>query len=454
MYHLTKEIFVIPQGKNYIIYAPLKNAFFKVNPATVVALQQVEKGVDFPEGKTKSQFIHAGVLIPKPEQPVTPKTFDDVVFEPEAVTIFNTSDCGLKCVYCYGNAGQNVKLIDCKTAYAAVDFVITNNIKHKSTKPIHIGFHGGGEPLYGKGFAIVKKVVKYAKAQCQKSGLNCFFSVASNGVLSKTQLDWIIKNINNITISIDGPPEIQDQQRPLKNGRASSAFVVKTIKYFEKNNFPFNFRATITKNSVNKLKSIIDYFVSIAPSVQSYHFEPLYECGRCKTSGFQAPSNQDFIAGMIDAIKYAKSLKRNLYYSGSDISRVTSYFCGALGKNFCVTPWGRVTSCFEVSLPNYPRSHLFTFGFYNQTSNSFEFDYTKLKKLLSRNSDNIAGCQDCFLKFSCAGDCPAKVVDLSDNKFLENDFQRCNINQKLALFKINQDLKIYRKQKGAINEKL
>jgi len=423
---LTEELFVVPYENDFLVIAPLKGAFLKVNGATISHLQAVERGEDFPEGESKDQLVKTGILIEEKEPAFFSKCEEDsLLFEPEAVTIFNTSDCSMRCTYCYGNAGCNVKVIDQRIALAAIDFIISNTIKHGGKKSVHVGFHGGGEPLFGKGFEIAKLSVAYTKQRCQELGLKCDFSTGTNGVLSHDQLNWIVGNLKRATVSLDGPPEFQDVQRPLRTGKPSSPYVLRAIKFLAEHNFRFGLRATITKESVRFLKEIADYFMEVAPSVKMVHFEPLFECGRCKTTGAQAPSSDDFMTAMLEVIPYTYQRGYVIYYSGSELAKLTNLFCGGSGKNFCLTPWGQVTSCFEVSLPDDRWADPFIFGEFNPQS---------------RTVENLPGCQDCFLKFSCAGDCMAKAVEETGNIFHTENSNRCQVNQGLAMFNINQIL--------------
>ena len=42
--HLTKELFVIPHGEAFILYAPLKRAVAEVNADMVLLLRRVQAG--------------------------------------------------------------------------------------------------------------------------------------------------------------------------------------------------------------------------------------------------------------------------------------------------------------------------------------------------------------------------------------------------------------------------
>jgi len=119
---------------------------------------------------------------------------------------------------------------------------------------------------------------------------------------------------------------------------------------------------------------------------------------------------------------------------------VTGTFCGACGSNFCVTPNGDVTSCFEVLEKQDHRSRIFFYGKWRPKEKQFAIEEEKRNYLLSFHVQNIPYCSDCIAKWHCAGDCLAKVSYDSD---VEGDrgSERCWMNQEITKRRIIQILK-------------
>lgn len=433
---ITRELFVIPNENNFVLFAPLKGILLEVNESVVALLAECEKTGFFPEGPVLDQLRNSGILFDEPEPPMKPRPIRKRI-EPDGVTLFPTSDCGLCCTYCYASAGESNLYLSPHIAHAAIDLVFANAIKHKQ-KRVAVGFHGGGEPFYGRSWAIVKDAVIYARELSAKHGIYLSLSSATNGVLSLKQLEWIVQNFGNLNISLDGPEDIQNRQRPLRSGGESFPFVMRTIKFLEERKFSYGLRATITKESCGRLIELIDFFRSIS-TLTRLHFEPLFECGRCRTTGAEAPEPEAFVRAMVEAIPYAKKQGIDLYYSGASIDKVVDSFCGATGRSFCVTPQGNVTSCFEVSLESDPRSERFFYGKYDEQSGQFVFNEDRIAFLRTRTVQNLPGCADCFIKYQCAGDCLAKMDALGD-MFTTGDNVRCFTNHALSKFKITERL--------------
>lgn len=143
------------------------------------------------------------------------------------MALFLTQSCNLKCIYCYGDGGEYGASgsLDVKTAYQAVDWLIEQSRKMKK---IHIGFFGG-EPFLN--FSIMKSVVEYAKKRTREVGKDVDFHTNTNAtVLGDEQIVFIKEHNIDVMVSIDGPREVQDKQRPYSNGNGSYDSIVPNIK--------------------------------------------------------------------------------------------------------------------------------------------------------------------------------------------------------------------------------
>lgn len=422
---VEKELFVIPSGDKFVLYAPIAHTAVSVTGGVVRDLQTCEVSGDYPQGPVRDTLLKVGILFENTPQPKPIEASG--VFMPTGVTLFPTSDCGLRCIYCYASAGVMAKVMEFSVAKAAIDLII-KNATSLNKKSVNISFHGGGEPLYGASGFLVQEIVTYSKGAASAKGLGVSFSCATNGVLSVRQLAWATENLNRLNLSVDGPPDIQDAQRPLKTGSKSSPFVERTLTFLEERKINYGIRSTITRLSVGRLTEIVEYLHRVAPSA-SVHLEPLFSCGRCATTGAEAPDLDAFAEAFLTARVRAKTLGVELYNSGAAIDRCDEYFCGASRGNFCVTPWGDVTSCFEVSLPSDERASIFFFGTFDQKSQAFRFNEKRLAQLRERRVSNIPACSDCFMKYACAGDCPAKSATMTGS--LTGGF-RCDENRTLG----------------------
>jgi uncharacterized protein len=112
-----------------------------------------------------------------------------------------------------------------ETARASVDFMLR---EAKDNPTAHMTFFGG-ETLMN--LPVLKRTVAYARRRAGESGKQVHFSLTTNATLLRPDtIEFLADNDIGVTISIDGPPEIQDKFRVFHNGRGSYDLVAPRIK--------------------------------------------------------------------------------------------------------------------------------------------------------------------------------------------------------------------------------
>ena len=418
---------------SYILYAPLNKKVGVINGAGVNTIANYLNGKTLADGE--SSFIN-GLYQNKflndtaPFKPVFPDNYE---FIPHEVTLFVTSRCNLRCRYCYADAGKVKKDMPFEMAKAAIDLV-AGNAGWIGLSQFAVGFHGGGEPTAA--WELVTQTVDYARQAADMKGLDVEIFAATNGMFNETQRDYILKNFTNLNISMDGPADIQNYNRPKTDGSGSFDTIRNNLKFLDENEFPYGVRITITKRDVHRMVEIVEWFKAEF-NITFLHMEPVWLCGRCLTTGEEAPSDDEFIHYYSQAIEKAEELGINLIYSGLRLDSLLSKFCAAAGDGFNVLPNGAVTSCYEVTESDNPKAELFHYGQYDFNRKEFIFDADKIKRLQKYSVENIAYCRDCFCKWHCAGDCISKVFDVSKS-FHHEGSSRCTLNRKLTILQLEK----------------
>lgn len=428
-YFLSAEVFLIPYQEGFLLYVPLKRLILSVNNDAVELLALIQEGREPNEENQSTHCVlntlqQLGILNYRTEKEPQLKQNS---LSPNRVTLFPTYDCNLRCVYCYALGGEEPLSMSFELAQAAIKFVCSNAVKN-GQQSFQVNFHGGGEPTMN--WQVLVQSVDYAQHLAQQHGLQMSSSMASNCMLTESQVQWIIRKMKYLTASIDGPPEIQNIQRPAANGANSFDQVFATLKKFESLGFPYGIRATVTQATVTRLVDVVTFFCeNLKPRL--IHLEPLFVCGRCLTTNITSPDNEIFLREFLRAQEQARKFKIRLKYSGSRLNMLSNAFCGATGRNFIVLPDGYVTSCHEVCRYSDPRANSFFYGRYCSETRSFEFSLNKLQKLSGRIVQNIPSCTKCFLKWHCAGDCMAKA-SLENNDYIKPVNKRCWLNREIA----------------------
>ena len=77
--------------------------------------------------KNEQLLIDAGLVS---DQQVVIPNYDIPDFKPTVVTLFPTSRCNLRCIYCYADAGElELKDLDFNIAQNSIDFIVENAIE-------------------------------------------------------------------------------------------------------------------------------------------------------------------------------------------------------------------------------------------------------------------------------------------------------------------------------------
>jgi len=290
------EIFGIPFQGQTIIYAPLKRLAFMGNSALAGLIRDLVEGRQRPSpSPTIDQAIDfinkTNILAPDP--PLTIET-ESPVYRPGCATLFMTNRCNLRCIYCYADAGREKPVnMPLGLALQAVDLVYENAVG-RGLASFEIGFHGGGEPT------LNWRVLTAAVAAAEKKSLKAAITMSSNGYYSAEKLAFILDHFTGLSLSFDGPPEIQNRQRPQKDGSASFRRVMRTIAAFDRRGFNYGIRMTMVPESLKQMPQAVA-FLCRQTGVKQIQVEPAFARGRGKTLAVRAKEVRAFA----DAFKQA-----------------------------------------------------------------------------------------------------------------------------------------------------
>lgn len=150
-FSISQQIFSIPISKRkYLIYAPLKGIAFLGNTSLVNAIAEACQN-PFRALQTKDEFRVLDQLHFFQPEPLPSDEFQDRGVQYDAVILFLTNQCNLRCSYCYASSGEYPpKTMSWEIAKAAIDLVLRGVIS-QGLPEMTLGFHGGGEPTLNWG---------------------------------------------------------------------------------------------------------------------------------------------------------------------------------------------------------------------------------------------------------------------------------------------------------------
>jgi uncharacterized protein len=168
-----------------------------------------------------------------------------------------TNQCNLGCSYCYEYGedkivdtkdGRKSKFMSEETARESVDFLLRESAGNRIA---HLTFFGGETLL---NFPVLQKTIAYANTRAAEVGKQIDFSLTTNATLLRPDvIEFLADNNVGVTVSIDGPREMQNRFRVFHNGAGSYDVVAPKIKELLQRHRtrPIGARVTLTRETLD-----------------------------------------------------------------------------------------------------------------------------------------------------------------------------------------------------------
>lgn len=318
--------------------------------------------------------------------------------------------CPMACRYCYAHGGCENALMTPEIAERSVSAYLQT---FHPSRP-RVNFFGAGEPTMNQ--VAIKHLVGIYGARIR-------WKISTSGVLPKHFLRWLIDHHVSITVSVDGPPFIQDDLRPLRGGYSSSLLVEKTLRALQGvSGQSMSVRTTVTHETLPNLPDVLEYFNNLG--VSFIHLEGMYSLGRALekdlSKGPLTPLDLfDRIKLMLIALDWAESTGKLIRIGSLNhiLSPRIAAYCGAMaGQTITVNHVGQLTACSEVADETFKGWDLFNIGRVGQ-NDEFDFYSDKLTQLARRTTTKMPTCRTCFAKYLCRGGCAYRAWVSTSNMF-------------------------------------
>jgi len=178
----------------------------------------------------------------------------------KALCLHMAHDCNLRCKYCFaGDGTYNVDKIDkglmpLEIGKKALDFLIANSGARRN---LEVDFFGG-EPMLN--FETVKALVTYGRKREEEAGKKFRFTLTTNGALLADDMhQFINENFDNVVLSLDGRPEVNDRMRIRHDGSGSYSQIYPKIKQLveSRNHEKYYVRGTYTRHNMDFAADIL-----------------------------------------------------------------------------------------------------------------------------------------------------------------------------------------------------
>jgi len=311
-----------------------------------------------------------------------------------------------------------------ETGKKALDFLIAQSDQRRN---LEVDFFGG-EPMLN--FETVKALVAYGRAREKETGKRFRFTLTTNGALLTDDVHpYINKHMDNVVLSLDGRPEVNDNMRKLAAGKSGSYNTVyPKIKALAdaRNQRQYYVRGTYTRHNTDFAADVLHLAdtgftqISVEPVVAPPEADYSLRA-------------EDLPALYAEYEKLADALLTrekdgnpvNFFHFQMDLTggpclakRVTG--CGAGSEYLAITPNGKLFPCHQfVGDDTFCLGDLDTGIVNTQIVADFAACHVYSKP----------ACRDCWARYYCSGGCMATAHN-THGDINKPDEISCNLQKK------------------------
>jgi len=314
-----------------------------------------------------------------------------------------TNKCNLNCSYCYTSSAKDINGYN----FIDVDFALSLLHDYLPNSNFGVRFYAVGEPTIN--IDGIKKI-----AECAESlKPDVEFEIQTNGFFSNETAEWISDFCSTVWLSIDGPSDIHDLQRPTKSGDGSLERIIESVKIIQKNKkTKVGGRATITSLNLYRLRDIIDFYkeLNLDFGYSKPAFKPQGIELTPKGTSIDVVGLEEYSKKYVDAYYYG--MEKDFFF-GSFLTVNFDSKCDRFCRSANALPYatldGYVSSCDESYYFTEEMKSLFI-GKYDQEKQIIEYWNDQIEKLKSRTIHNTPECKTCQVRDNCGGQCLAASI--------------------------------------------
>ena len=321
----------------------------------------------------------------------------DIVLKQEvrSLSINVAQVCNLKCTYCAaggdGTYADPVKTTHLPTIYDQIRALLHDVPTGES---FTITFFGG-EPLIA--LETIEAIARFAKLQVAGREIDLRFTTITNGTLVTPNAAELLASLKcHVTVSIDGPPQVNDVSRPTRGGLGSTGKTLIGIK---------NLQAVRERlGSLNAASVFGRHHTGVLATykfLREFDFDSIkFDFAAEKDDGEMSRGYTDELSKTADEAFTSggeKELRRlsmfNTYFSALDQQRRILNHCGAGKDHLQTDARGKVYVC-----------QWFIGDAKEEVGFGAKLDAEKLAAYASPLTE-LNGCGSCWARHLCGGGC-------------------------------------------------
>lgn len=170
------------------------------------------------------------------------------------LTLLSSEDCNFRCTYCYESFSRGTMLPWVRSAVKKLLESQAGRLNH-----LNVSWFGG-EPLYG--LEAIEDIGPFIVDLAAEHGFKYWGHMSTNGFLldagtARKCLDW---GVRSYQITLDGPAEDHNRNRPTRNGGPSFSTIFENLKSMQDfpDEFQINIRVNFDKANYCRVEGLIE----------------------------------------------------------------------------------------------------------------------------------------------------------------------------------------------------
>lgn len=345
--------------------------------------------------------------------------------EPEAIpqqvmlTLNTTHACNMACRYCFAfSKSKQVQPMSTHIAEKAIKNLLMDFPEAKR----YLFYFFGGEPLLCKDF--IRETARIVESTFKEyPGKEFIFLLNTNGLLlnDKDLLAFFKQKDFAITVSIDGPQEVNDQNRLLQSGQGSFKHILANIEVLKQAGIKLNLRATISPRNQNLLNTF-RFFENLAiPYAYAFTIsasekdekETKMNQGTWVRTQQEYQQVFDFLTDKLLRKEEVFNMDFKQKLSILNQKTIRTHGCEAGRASFLVDELGRYFAC-QNMLPYQACIGELENGIVSSIRDRYKSQFVS----------ELKDCQQCWARYLCGGGCQTERIFNASSQSMYCDISR------------------------------
>ncbi len=354
-----------------------------------------------------------------------------------SLSINVTQVCNLKCTYCAaggdGTYGSKVTKIDISKVTPQIELLLSHL---DDGDKFSINFIGGEPLIYP---AAIEAMIEFTNGHASPRGIRVRYEMTTNGTLITSAIAQMLGRFGvNVTVSLDGPAEMNDLVRPTAGGLGSTEKCLNGVAEL--------FKVKEQLGSVNVHSVFGSHNLEVFNTyvfLQKFNWDVIFFT--FATGPDDEIASPIYVKELFRTAEYAfktggeRALRRisqfNDYFEILDSQKRMHNYCGAGKSVLQVDTQGKFYAC-----------NWFVGDKKEELGSGLNLDQEKVSKY-AESLVKLNNCGDCWAKYLCGGGCMFVHRSRTQDKH-KKDAEFCNRTRSI----IQKGLEYYEKSRQLENE--